>query len=195
MYKARIVIGCGDESLRKFLKAALTKAGYIVMSEDSDGLKTLKAIQRLAPDLVILEGQLTNISGYQIAKNLAESDQAPVILISSYGETNSIERAAECRVFAHLIKPVEETNLCAAVEVALANYQRVLDLKKEIKRFEKAAQSRKLVEKAKGLLMEHQGLTEMEAYNKLRKESMNKHISMGKLAEHVIAFYELMQKK
>ena len=195
MYKARIVIGCGDESLRKHLKAALTKAGYIVMSEDSDGLKTLKAIQRLAPDLVILEGQLTNISGYQIAKNLAEADQAPVILISGYGEANSIERAAECRVYAHLIKPVEEANLFAAVEVALANYQRVLDLKKEIKRFEKAVQSRKLVEKAKGLLMKHHGLTEMEAYNKLRKESMNKQLSMGKIAENVIAFYEMMQKK
>lgn len=195
MYKARIVIGISDDSLRKQLKAILNKAGYIVMSEDADGLKTLKSIQQLTPDLVILEGNLNTMSGFQIAKNMAESDQVPVILISSYTEPDSIQRAVECMAYAHLIKPIEESNLYAAIEIALANYQRVLDLKKEIKRFEKAVQSRKVVEKAKGLLMEHHGLTEMEAYNKMRKESMNRHTNMGKIAESIIAFYELMGKK
>lgn len=195
MYKARIVIGSSDEGLRKNLRAILTKAGYMVMSDDADGLKTLKAIQRLAPDLVILEGQMNNMSGYYLAKNLAEADQVPVVLISSYGDADSIERAAECGAYAHLIYPIDEANLCAAVEIALANYQRVLDMKKELKRFQRTVQSRKLVEKAKGLLMTHQGLTEMEAYNRLRKESMNKQTSMGKIAETVIAYYEMKEKR
>lgn len=195
MYKARIIIGSRDNDLRKQLKSLLNKAGYMVISDDSDGLKILRSIQQLIPDLVILEGNLNTVSGFEIAKNMAESYQAPVILISSYRESDNIQRAAESMVYAHLIKPIEELNLYAAIEITLANYQRVLELKKEINKLKQAAQSRKVIERAKGLLMEHHGLTEMEAYNKLRRESMNKHTSMGKIAEGVIAFYEMTGRK
>ncbi len=195
MYKARIIIGDNDGNHRRRLKDFLNKAGYVVMYEDSDGLKLLKAIQQMSPDLVILDGKLDIQSGFDIAQTMAETDLVPVILMSSYAEPDSTRRAAECLAFAHLIKPVEEANLYAAIEIALANYQRVLELKKEIKKHQMELQSRKLVEKAKGLLMKHQGLSEMEAYNRLRRESMNRHTSMGKIADSIIAFYQMMGEK
>jgi len=195
MFKARIVTADSEPGHRKRLKDFLTKAGYAVMYEAADGLKALKAIQQLTPDLAIIDTRLDVYSGFHIAKMLAETDQVPVILVSSYANQNTIREAAESLAFAHLIKPVDESNLYAAIEVTLANYKRMVDLKKEIKKLQQEIRSRKLVEKAKGLLMKYQGLSENEAYNKIRAESMNRHTSMARIADSIIAFYEIMEKK
>ena len=195
MFKARIIIADSQTVHRKRLKDLLTKAGYVVMNESSDGLKALKAIQQLSPDLAILDAQLGTYTGFQVARTLSETVQIPVITTSSHLDHDTFREAAEALSFAHLVKPVDEANLYASIEITLSNFRRIVDLQKEIKNLQQEIRSRKLVERAKGLLMKHQGLSESEAYNKLRTESMNRHTSMGRIADSIIAYYEIMQEK
>ena len=194
MFKARIVIADSDDSHRKSLKSFLDRAGYAVIYEAKDGLKALKAIQELTPDLAIIDTDLKIYSGFYVAKTLAETLQAPVILISNSTSQEYIRDAAEVLAFSYLIKPVGEGNLLASIEVVLSNYQRFVAFKKEIKELQKEIKGRKLIEKAKGLLMKHQDISEDEAYNKIRRESMNKHTSMARIASSLISYYEFMDR-
>ncbi|HBT20702.1 MAG TPA: response regulator [Peptococcaceae bacterium] len=195
MFKARIITADSDPDHRKRLKSILTKAGYAVLYEAKNGLQALKAVQQLSPDLAIIDTNLEVYSGLYVAKMLAETDQVPVILISGYTDQKTYREVAGSLAYAHLIKPVDEANLFAAIEITFANYQRVLGLKKEIKKLQQEIQARKLIEKAKGLLMKYQGLSESEAYNKIRTESMNRHTSMARIADTIISYYEIMEKE
>ena len=187
----RIIIIDSDETWLKNLKTLLSKLGFLVVGDASDGPSGLKLVRARTPDLLIIQDNIPGISGLEVARILYEDKLAPVILTTDYMHQDLIEKAREARVFAALVKPVEENVLLPAVEMALGNYQEIIRLEKQVKELRDTLESRKLVEKAKGILMKTMGLNEDEAFKRIQKQSMNKRISMRAVAEAVILAHSI----
>ncbi|MBF7083369.1 ANTAR domain-containing protein [Desulfallas sp. Bu1-1] len=191
MSEQRIVLIDADTVWRKNIKSMLSKYGYWVVGEAGDGVTALKLVRSRQPDLLIIDANLPGMDGLQVAKIVHEDKLAPVVATATSSEHGVMEKAKEARVYALLIKPVSETSLFPAIELALANYQEVAALEKQIKDLKETLETRKLVERAKGILMETLGLSEAEAFKRMQRKSMNQRVSMRVVAEAVIMSYEL----
>jgi response regulator NasT len=191
MAEQRIVLVDSDATWRKSIKAVLTKLGYWVVGEAADGLSGLKLVRSRQPDLLIIEAGVPGMDGLEVARILHEDRLAPVVVLVSSMSSGLLEKAKEARVSALLTKPVDENTLLSAVELALANYQEIIKLESQVQELKEALETRKLVEKAKGILMETLGLTEAEAFRRMQKSSMDKRISMRQVAEAIILAHNL----
>jgi len=191
MREQRVVLIDSDATWRKNIKAMLVKMGYWVIGEAEDGLTGLKLVRARQPDLVIIEAFLPGMEGFEVARIIHEDKLAPVVLIGSSTQQNVIEKAKSARVFAFLVKPEIEYNLVPAVELALANYQERVKLEEQVHELQNTLETRKVVERAKGILMEKMGLSEAEAFKRIQKQSMNKRISMRAVAEAIILAHNL----
>ncbi|MCL6634782.1 MAG: ANTAR domain-containing protein [Peptococcaceae bacterium] len=191
MGEHRVVIIDSDATWRKNIKAMLAKMGYWVIGEAEDGLTGLKLVRARQPDLVIVEAFLPGMDGHEVARIIHEDKLAPVVLIASSTQQNVIEKAKSAKVFAFLVKPELEYNLIPAVELALANYQEIVKLENQVKELKDTLETRKVIERAKGILMETMGLSEAEAFKRIQRQSMNKRISMRAVAEAIILAHNL----
>ncbi|MCL6610112.1 MAG: ANTAR domain-containing protein [Peptococcaceae bacterium] len=191
MAEQRIVLVDSDPNWRKSLKSMLTKLGYWVVGESGDGLNALKMVRSRQPDLVIIDAGVSGMDGFEVAKIIHEDKLAPVIVLASAHSQAMIEKAKEARVSALLTKPVDETGILPAIELALANYGEIVKLENKVKELKEILETRKLLERAKGILMETMGLTEAEAFRRMQKQSMDKRISMRQVAEAVILAHNL----
>ncbi|MFZ5597483.1 MAG: ANTAR domain-containing response regulator [Bacillota bacterium] len=189
----RIVLVDSDPTGRKNLKSILTKLGYWVVGETGDGLNALKMVRTRQPDLVILDASIPGMDGFEVAKIVHEDKLAPTVVLSSTYSQALVEKAREARVSALLVKPVDEISILPAIELALANYGEIIKLEGKLKELKEMLETRKLLEKAKGILMETMGLTEAEAFRRMQKQSMNKRISMRQVAEAVILAQNLKE--
>jgi len=191
MGEYRIVLADADTTWRKNIKAILGKYGYWVVGEAGDGISALKLVRSRQPDLLVIDTDLPGMDGLQVARITHEDKLAPVVATTSSGEQGVMERAKEAKVYALLIKPVSEASLLPAVELALVNYQEIINLEKNIKELKETLETRKLVERAKGILMQTLGLSEPEAFKRIQRQSMNQRVSMRVVAEAVIMSHEL----
>lgn len=189
MYGTRIVIADADAAFRKKLKDTLIHAGYLVVGEVGDGRGALKVIFQTEPDLVIMDAKLPGAEGLGIVRIIEEHRVAPVILLSASHERDLLEEAKASWIFAFLVKPLSEAHLFPAIELSLANFKKFIRLEEENKKLKKALESRKFVEKAKGLLMEAKGFSEQEAYKYLQKLSMDKCLPIAGVARQIINFF------
>lgn len=189
MYGTRIVIADADAAFRKKLKDTLIYAGYLVIGEVGDGRSALKVIFQTEPDLIIMDAKLPGAEGLGIVRIIEEHRAAPVILLSASHERDLLEEAKGSWIFAFLVKPLNEAQLFPAIELSLANYKRFLRLEEENKKLKRALESRKLIEKAKGLVMEAKGLREQEAYKYLQKLSMDNCMPIAGVARQIINFF------
>ncbi|GAB6180891.1 response regulator [Desulfotomaculum defluvii] len=186
MANTRIVIVDTDYAWLKNLKTALSKLGYLVVGEASDGPAALKLVRSRDPDILIIQENLPGFSGLEVARIMHEDKIGPVIIMSDYLQQDLLEKAKESGVASILVKPFEDHHLLPAVELALGNHQEIIKLEKEIKKLKDTLETRKAIEKAKGILMKSLGLNEEEAFRRIQKQSMNKRISMRAVAEAVI---------
>lgn len=190
MGEQRIIIMDSDLVARKAMKSMLKKLGYWIIGEASDGLQGLKLVRTRQPDLVIIDAGLPGMDDLEVPQIIHEDKLAPVILLSS-GQTGILEKAKDARVYAMLLKPVEESVLFSTVELAMVNYQELVKLEVRVKDMHEMLEQRKLVEKAKGILMQSMGLSEGEAFRRMQKQSMNKRVSLRAVAEAVIMAHNL----
>lgn len=186
MADQRIILVDSDPNWRKNLKTMLTKLGYWVVGETTDGLNALKMVRSRQPDLVIIDAGISGMDGFAVAKIIHEDKLAPVIVLTSTYSLAMIERAKESRVSALLTKPLDEANLLPAIELALAGYHEIVKLESKVNELKELLETRKLLEKAKGILMETMGLSEAEAFRRMQKQSMNNRVSMRQVAEAII---------
>lgn len=193
MAEQRIVLVENDSNWRKNLKSMLTKLGYWVVGETGDGLNALKMVRSRQPELVIIDAGIPGMDGFEVAKIIHEDKLAPVIILTSTHSQAMVEKAKEARVSALLNKPVDEMSILPAIELALANYGEIVKLESKVKELKELLETRKLLERAKGILIETMGLTEAEAFRRMQKQSMNKRISMRQVAEAVILAQNLKQ--
>ncbi|MGQ9501678.1 MAG: ANTAR domain-containing response regulator [Anaerolineae bacterium] len=184
--RTRIIIADDESIIRADLREMLTNLGYLVIGEVGDGRSAVNLARELRPDIVIMDIKMPDMDGIEAAKILTEEQIAPVILLTAYSQQDLVERAREAGVVAYLVKPFQEADLAPAIEVALARFKEFQALRKEVADLKLAFETRKLVDRAKGILMDTQGLTEADAFRKIQKMSMNLRKPMREVAEAII---------
>jgi len=184
--RTRIIIADDESIIRADLREMLTNLGYLVVGEVGDGRSAVNLARELRPDIVIMDIKMPDMDGIEAAKILTEEQIAPVILLTAYSQQELVERAREAGVVAYLVKPFQEADLAPAIEVALARFKEFQTLRKEVADLKLAFETRKLVDRAKGILMDTQGLTEADAFRKIQKMSMNLRKPMREVAEAII---------
>lgn len=184
--KRRVVVADDESIIRLDLGEMLANLGYEVVGEAGDGAVAVELAQKLRPDLVIMDIKMPGMDGIAAARELTRGRIAPVLLLTAYSEQPLIERAREAGVVAYLVKPFRQAELFPAIEIALSRFVEFQTLERELHSFKEALETRKLVEQAKGVLMESQGLKEAEAFHRIRKASMDTRKSMREIAEAIL---------
>ena len=174
------------------LREMLTNLGYLVVGEVGDGRSAVNLARELKPDLVIMDVRFEGdeFDGIDAAKILTEEKIAPVLLLTAYSQRDLVERAKSAGVTGYIVKPFRESDLAAAIEVALARFAEFRALEKEVGDLRMALETRKLVDRAKGILMDVQNLNEAEAFRKIQKMSMNTRKPMKEVAEAIILAHQ-----
>lgn len=187
----RIVVADDEALIRMDVKEMLTTLGYVVVGEAGDGRSAVNQARELRPDLVIMDIKMPELDGIDAARILTEEAIAPVLLVTAYSDQDLIERAKQAGVVGYIVKPFLETDLSPAIEVPMARYREFQTLCSELKDTQETLETRKVVERAKGLLMDSQGLKEAEAFRKIQRLSMNTRKSMREVAEAILLAHEL----
>lgn len=184
--KLRIVIADDEPIIRLDLKKMLEDCGYDVIAELGDGASAVEAARSMNPDVVILDIKMPVLDGIEAAKIIAEEKIAPVLLLTAYSQIDLVNRAKEAGVFSYLVKPFKEADLMPQIEVTVARWQAYLKIEEQASEFEDKLETRKAVDRAKGILMDHYGLKEQEAFRRIQIQSMNTRKSMREIAEAII---------
>jgi AmiR/NasT family two-component response regulator len=184
--QTRVVIADDESVIRMDLKEMLTGLGYLVVGESGDGESAVNLARELRPDLVIMDIKMPGTDGIQAARILTEERIAPVLLLTAFSQTELIEGAKSAGVVGYIVKPFREGELVPAIEVAMARFREFRELEQEIGDLRETLETRKLIERAKGILMDSQGLKEAEAFRKIQKLSMNSRKSMKEVAEAIV---------
>ena len=184
---ARRVVVAEDESLiRLDIVETLQAAGFEVVGEAGDGERAVELATELKPDLVVMDVKMPKMDGISAAEKLSEGKIAPVVLLTAFSQKELVERASEAGALAYVVKPFTPNDLLPAIEIALARYEQIQALESEVADFAERFETRKLVDRAKGLLGQRMGLSEPEAFRWIQKASMDRRLTMGEVARAVI---------
>jgi response regulator NasT len=187
----RIIIADDESLIRLDLREMLTHLGYDVIGEAGDGRSALDLARRLQPDLVIMDIKMPEVDGIAAAEELTRAKIAPVVLLTAYSDQGLVERAKEAGVVGYVVKPFRETELLPVIELCLARFAEFRSLETELGSLKEALEARKVIERAKGVLMEVHGLRESEAFHRIRKTSMDARKSMREVAEAILLTHEM----
>jgi response regulator NasT len=187
----RIIIADDESLIRLDLREMLTHLGYDVVGEAGDGRTALDLARKLRPDLVIMDIKMPDMDGITAAEGLTSEKIAPVVLLTAYSDQALVEQAKEAGVVGYVVKPFREAELMPVIELSLARFDEFCALEREVGGLKEALESRKVVERAKGVLMEVHGLRESEAFHRIRKTSMDSRKSMREVAEAILLTHEM----
>lgn len=190
MERVRIVVADDESVICMDLREMLSNLGYLVVGDAGDGKSAVNLARELRPDVVLMDVMMPDMDGIEAARILTEERIAPVVLLTAYSQRDLIDRAKAVGVVGYLVKPIQESDLAPAIEVALARFQEFRALEKEVDSLQDQLETRKLVDRAKGILMDSQGLTESAAFRRIQKMSMNTRKSMKEIAQAIVLTYE-----
>ncbi len=190
MERTRIIIADDESLIRMDLREMLTNLGYLVVGEVGDGQSAINLTWELRPDIVIMDIKMPDMDGIEAARILTQERLAPVLLLSAYSQQELVQRAKEAGVASYLVKPFRESDLTPAIEVALARFNEFRSLEMEIDDLKETLETRKAVERAKGILMQLQNMNEAEAFRRIQKMSMNNRKPMKDVAEAIILAHQ-----
>ena len=182
----RIIIAEDEPLIRMDLRRTLENMGHVVIGEAGDGAKAVELARETRPDICILDIKMPEMDGIDAAKVISTEGIAPVLLLTAYSQKDLVERARDAGVFAYLVKPFKETDLMPAIDIAIARYEEFLELESEVSKLEDKLETRKAVDRAKGILMDQYGLKEQDAFRRIQIQSMNTRKSMREIAEAII---------
>ncbi len=186
MEHLRVVIADNESIIRMDLKELLEEAGHAVVAEAADGLQAVEMTRKHKPDLVIMDIKMPEMDGIAAAKIISNEKLAPVLLLTAYSQKEIVEKAKDSGVLAYLVKPVKESNLFPAMEIALSRFQEYLEIEQELHDLRNSLETRKILDRAKGILMDAYGLSEQEAFRRIQQYSMAKRKSIREVAESII---------
>jgi AmiR/NasT family two-component response regulator len=194
--RTRVIIADDESIIRMDLREMLTNLGYLVIGEVGDGRSAVNLARELRPDIVVMDIKFEGeeFDGIDAARALTEEEIAPVLLLTAYSQRELVVRAREAGVVGYLVKPFREADLVPAIEVALARFDEFQAVEKQVGDLEEALETRKFVDRAKGILMDSQNLTEAEAFRRIQKMSMNTRKPMKDVAEAVILAHQTQQE-
>jgi AmiR/NasT family two-component response regulator len=190
----RVVIADDEKSVAASLQSQLEALGYDVVAVVDDGQRAIEACRRSLPDLVILDIEMPGMDGLTAAREIATDLDTPVIILTAHGHPHLVEQALQEGVMQYLLKPVTSPSLHAAIQTALAHAQEMKTLRENVATLETTLRERKLVERAKGILMARRGLNEPEAFRLLQRQSQDRRMPMAKLAEMIVQADELLEQ-
>jgi len=188
--RTRVIIADDESIIRMDLREMLTNLGYLVVGEVGDGQSAVNLARELRPDIVIMDIKMPDMDGIEAASILTKERIAPVLLLTAFSQKDLVDRATEAGVAGYIVKPFRESDLGPAIEVALARFNEFRTLEKEVGTLQEALETRKVVDRAKGILMDTQGLKEAEAFRKIQKMSMNTRRPMKEVAEAIILAHQ-----
>jgi two-component system, response regulator PdtaR len=184
----RRVLVAEDESLiRLDLAEMLAEEGYQVVGEADDGATAVRLAEELRPDLVVMDVKMPVLDGISAAERIVSQRIAPVLILTAFSQRELVERAREAGAMAYLVKPFAKTDLVPAIEMALSRHEEIAQLESEVADLTERLETRKLVDRAKGLLQTRYGLTEPDSFRWIQKAAMDKRTSMREVAQVVIA--------
>ncbi len=186
MQALRIIIADNESIIRMDLKELLEESGHTVLAEAVDGVQAVDFARKFSPDLVIMDIKMPEMDGITAAKIISDERLAPVLLLTAYSQQEIVDKAKDSGVLAYLVKPVKEANLFPAMEIAISRFNEFMKLERELEEVKNSLVNRKLLDRAKGILMDAHGLTETEAYRRIQQYSMNKRKSIREVAEMII---------
>jgi two-component system, response regulator PdtaR len=185
----RILIAEDETIIRLDLRKLLEEAGHEVCAEARDGAEAVELVEEHDPDLAILDVKMPRLDGIEAAKRILEERPIPIVMLTAYGQDELVARAVEAGVFGYLVKPFRETDLLPAIATARARHEELTALREEADSLADALAARKAIERAKGILMEKDGLSEQEAFARLRRASQVSGKPLKVVAEALIATY------
>jgi two-component system, response regulator PdtaR len=182
----RILIA-DDESIRLLsLREQLHGLGHQVVAEASTGADAVTLAAAAEPDLAIMDIKMPVMDGIEAAERITRTRPIPIILLTAYNEAQLVERAAQANISAYLMKPVAEEDLLPAIALALARFREFKALHQEVADLREALEARKLIERAKGILMRRLNLTEDEAFRRLQKQSQDTNRRLSEVAQALV---------
>lgn len=182
----RVVIAEDEALIRLDLAEMLAEEGYEVVGQAGDGQTAVELAQELRPDLVVLDIRMPKLDGIAAAQRIAEERIAPVVILTAFSQRDLVESAREAGAMAYLVKPFNKHDLIPAVEMAMSRFTEMRHLEDEVADLSERLETRKLVERAKGVLQEQLGLSEPDAFRWIQKTAMDLRLSMRQVADGVV---------
>ncbi|GAA1523067.1 ANTAR domain-containing response regulator [Nocardioides humi] len=184
----RTVVIAEDETLiRMDLAEMLAEEGYDVVGQAGDGQKAIELAEELRPDLVILDVKMPVLDGIAAAEAIAGQRIAPVVMLTAFSQRELVERAREAGAMSYLVKPFSQSDLVPAIEMAVSRFAEIRQLESEVSDLTERLETRKAVDRAKGILQEQLSLSESEAFRWIQKTAMDLRMSMREVADGVVA--------
>lgn len=183
--KVRILVAEDESLIRLDIVETLKEAGYDVVADAGDGEEALALATEHEPELAVLDVKMPKLDGISVAQKLQEMS-IPVVMLTSFSDTDLVQRATEAGAMAYVVKPFGANDLLPAIQIALSRAQELMDLEAEIADLSERLETRKLLDRAKGLLQIQMKLTEPEAYRWMQKASMDRRLTIAQVAETVI---------
>ncbi|WP_112141600.1 ANTAR domain-containing response regulator [Glycomyces dulcitolivorans] len=185
--RKRVLIAEDEGLIRLDLAEMLTEEGYEVVAEAADGEAAVRLAEEHQPDLVICDIQMPIMDGLQAAEKIVSARIAPVVILTAFSQRDLISRATSAGAMAYLVKPFQKSDLVPAIELSLTRFAEMTALEKEVANLTERLEVRKLVDRAKGLLMTQYGMAEPDAFRWIQRAAMDHRLSMRAVAERVIA--------
>jgi two-component system, response regulator PdtaR len=186
----RILIAEDETIIRLDLKEILERAGFVVCAQAQDGEEAVELARAEKPDLAVLDVKMPRLDGIDAARRILAERPIPIVMLTAYGQDELVGRAVEAGVFGYLVKPFRESDLLPAIQAAKARHAELEALREEAESLSEALSTRKVVERAKGLLMEREGLSEQDAFTRLQRVSQASGRPMKVVAEALIATFQ-----
>ena len=186
----RVIVAEDEAIIRMDLIEMLREAGYNVIGEAANGREAISLARHLKPDLAILDVKMPEIDGISAAELIVSEKLAAVLMLTAFSQRELVERARDAGAMAYLVKPFSISDLTPAIEMALGRYAQIQALEAEVGELGERLEARKLVDRAKGVLMANLGITEPEAFKWIQKAAMDQRSSMSAVSEGVLAHYQ-----
>jgi two-component system, response regulator PdtaR len=190
MTAMRVLIAEDETIIRLDLRELLERAGLEVCAEAKDGIEAVELARTEHPDVAVLDVKMPRLDGIEAARRILDERPIPIVMLTAYGQDELVARAVETGVFGYLVKPFREADLLPAIRTARARYEELAALREEADSLAEALVARKVIERAKGLLMAKEGLSEQDAFARLRKASQVSGRPMKVVAEAVLATFD-----
>jgi AmiR/NasT family two-component response regulator len=183
----RVVIAEDEALIRLDLAEMLAEEGYDVVGQAGDGQRAVELVEELRPDLVVLDVKMPKLDGITAASRIAEQRIAPVVILTAFSQRELVERARDAGAMAYVVKPFGKSDLLPAVEMARSRFAELRQLESEVADLTERLETRKMVDRAKGMLQQTLGVTEPEAFRWIQKTAMDLRMSMRQVADGVVS--------
>ncbi len=182
----RIVIADNESLIRLDIREMLEDAGHEVVGEAVNGRRAVELTRQHRPDLVLMDIKMPEMDGITAAGKIYADKIAPVILLTAFSQPDIVDKAKDSGVLGYLVKPVQESQLFPAIEIALSRWQEMQGLEDELEKLKDSLETRKMVDRAKGIIMAAHKLGEQEAYRRMQQYAMQKRVSIKEVAQSII---------